>query len=1641
MKSKPISCIGVILILLFCTTTTHSQSFGPFASAVWVSDCNQSNFFNTSGSAADLIGPAGNVFDNTNLGVHTQSSGTLLFHGGQVKTFKNPAPANVCSVQLFYRVYLQSGAPGAYTSISLPFLEDCSAPSFPSGGPCQAGDQKWQRLDAMINLTNRPPGNYVLELYYEVAGSSGSTTLCNETVTLNNGGNNYKAFFSIQSPNLSSTNPSSCFGNQGSITIGGLVAGGSYEVSYTDDGAPVGPLTIVANASGQVVLTGLDKGFYANFALLINGCTTNLFTGVILSDPIFVPTFTPIPPFCAGTTAPVLPSVSNNGMTGTWSPSTVSNTASGTYTFTPAPNQCGFPVTLNITVTPRTIPTFPFGTSRVICAGGSVPTLPNTSTNGVNGTWSPSVVDNNNSGVYTFTPNPGLCASPTTFTVTVNPNIPPTFAFGTNLTICAGGSVPALPTTSDNGITGTWNPATVDNNNSGTYTFTPTAGQCATTAAFNVTVNPNVAPTFSFGSSASICAGGSVPSLPTTSDNGITGTWNPATVDNNASGSYTFTPTAGLCATPFVFNVTINPNIPPTFTFGNSLTICAGGTVPSLPNTSNNGITGTWNPAVADNNNSGTYIFTPTAGLCATTATFTVTVNPNITPTFNFGTSLTICAGQSVPTLPATSGNGITGTWNPATVDNNASGTYTFTPTAGLCAVPTTFSVTVNPNVAPTFAFGSSLNICAGGSVPTLPNTSVNGVTGTWNPATVDNNTSGSYIFTPTAGLCATPFTFTVSVAPNIPPTFTFGSSLTICAGGTVPSLPNTSTNGITGSWNPAVADNNNSGSYIFTPTAGQCAVPFTFTVTVNPNITPAFSFGTSVTMCAGTAAPLLPTTSNNGITGTWSPAVVDNNNSGIYTFTPTAGLCATPTTLTVTVDPNIAPTFGFGSSLTICAGGTVPPLPTTSDNGIAGTWSPASVDNNNSGSYTFTPAAGLCAVPFTYTVTVNPNVTPTFSFGASLTICAGGTVPALPNTSSNGITGTWSPASVDNNNSGTYTFTPTAGLCAVTTTFNVTVNPNVTPTFTFGTSTVICTGGSVPTLPTTSVNGITGTWSPATVDNQVSATYTFTPTAGLCAVPTTFDVTISPTITPTFSFGTSLTICAGATVPSLPANSDNGINGTWNAATVNNQASGIYTFTPTAGQCALPFTFTVTVNPNITPVFIFGTSLTICEGGTVPALPTTSDNGITGTWNPATIDNNNSGVYSFTPTSGLCAVTTTFTVTVNPNVTPVFSFGPSMTICAGSAAPVLPTTSSNGVTGTWSPATVDNQNSGTYTFTPSAGQCVTTGTITFTVTVTPNTIPAFPFNNTLSVCSGDVVPTLPTTSDNGIDGVWSPATVNNQSNGTYIFTPTPIPGQCLATFTLTVTVNPIVTPTFSFGTSRSICIGSSVPSLVLTSDNNIAGAWSPSVVDNQANGVYTFTPNTGECANTTTFTLEVNAIPTIGIRTDTTVRDGALVPSFNFVTSAGATVNWFNTNTAIGLSANGTGPVPAFTAINEGTSPVTATVTATPVIGGCAGSDQTYKITVMPLDKDIFVPNVFSPNADGKNDILLVYGNYIEKVDMHIYNQWGQEIATITDKTQGWDGRHKGNPQPVGVYVYVLKAELRGGKTVNLKGSVTLLR
>ena len=285
--------------------------------------------------------------------------------------------------------------------------------------------------------------------------------------------------------------------------------------------------------------------------------------------------------------------------------------------------------------------------------------------------------------------------------------------------------------------------------------------------------------------------------------------------------------------------------------------------------------------------------------------------------------------------------------------------------------------------------------------------------------------------------------------------------------------------------------------------------------------------------------------------------------------------------------------------------------------------------------------ATNTCSITKTSTITVNVTSGTTPTFTAVAPICSGGSLSALPTTSNNSITGTWSP-SLDNTATKIYTFTPTVGQCATTATLTITLNPLITPTFT--TVSPICSGGILLALPTTSNNSITGAWSPA-LDNTATKIYTFTPTVGQCATTATLTITVNPLITPTFTAVPS--ICSGGSLSALPTISNNSIAGTWSPA-LDNTATKTYTFTPTVGQCATTATLTITVNPLITPTFTAVSP--ICSGGSLSALPTTSNNSIAGTWSPA-LDNTATKTYTFTPTVGQCATTTTLSVTVKSGI------------------------------------------------------------------------------------------------------------------------------------------------------------------------------------------------------------------------------------------------------------------------------------------------------------------------------------------------------------------------------------------------------
>jgi len=285
-------------------------------------------------------------------------------------------------------------------------------------------------------------------------------------------------------------------------------------------------------------------------------------------------------------------------------------------------------------------------------------------------------------------------------------------------------------------------------------------------------------------------------------------------------------------------------------------------------------------------------------------------------PVFNFGT---ICKGTIAPALAST--NGILGSWTllgaPVTsIDTSVVGifNYQFTPNSGQCTgspnyiVPITITDTITPLFTPIAP------VCFG-SVSPLPNTSTNGITGTWSPA-FDSNATHTYTFTPTSGVCPVAVTALVTVLPKA--NFSIGTNY--CIGASAIGLPNHDLNGIVGTWthNGTVVtqlDTSVIGSsdYYFTATLpNTLCEPFVLSVTiVSTTVTPTFSIPSQI--CYGNTAPLLPTTSLNGVVGTWSPSSISATASGNYVFTPNSNQCASSVTVSINVltDCGISITWG----------------------------------------------------------------------------------------------------------------------------------------------------------------------------------------------------------------------------------------------------------------------------------------------------------------------------------------------------------------------------------------------------------------------------------------------------------------------------------------------------------------------------------------------------------------------------------------------------------------------------------------------------------------------------------------------------------------------------------------------------------
>ena len=110
----------------------------------------------------------------------------------------------------------------------------------------------------------------------------------------------------------------------------------------------------------------------------------------------------------------------------------------------------------------------------------------------------------------------------------------------------------------------------------------------------------------------------------------------------------------------------------------------------------------------------------------------------------------------------------------------------------------------------------------------------------------------------------------------------------------------------------------------------------------------------------------------------------------------------------------------------------------------------------------------------------------------------------------------------------------------------------------------------------------------------------------------------------------------------------------------------------------------------------------------------------------------------------------------------------------------------------------------------------------------------------------------------------------------------------------------------------------------------------------------------------------------------------------------------------------------------------------------------DTVTVEVIDCENPIFIPNIFSPNNDGQNDMLYVRSSYVQELTaFRIYNRWGEEVfscrtstpLSVTSFDCGWDGTYHGEPAQQAVYTYYVEAVLLNGETVVKRGNVTLVR
>ena len=813
-------------------------------------------------------------------------------------------------------------------------------------------------------------------------------------------------------------------------------------------------------------------------------------------------------------------------------------------------------------------------------------------------------------------------------------------------------------------------------------------------------------------------------------------------------------------------------------------------------------------------------------------------------------------------------------------------------------------------------------------------------------------------------------------------------------------------------------------GTYIVTVTSGATSVQDTFIVNEPPPFTVSISTSGTTTFCQGDSVILTANAFANSFS--WSTGATTQNitalTSGTYTVTATSATgCTASDNIVVTVNPNPPiPNVSASGGFVFCTGGSVT---LTSDAGAATVWQPSGTSGatyvvSSSGNYTatITDANGCTAASAPIAVNVIAQPIASITPSGPTTFCAGGSVDLSANYP-NGIL--WSNGSTSTSltvtTSGTYSFIVDLGngcvdTSAVTT---VTVNPNPTPTITPSGATTFCAGGSV-TLTSSYANGNAWSSGANTVSINVIASGIFTVTVtdanGCSGVSSAVIVTVNPIpAAPIITPNGPTTFCAGNSV-TLSSNYPSGnmwSNGS-GASSIIVTTSGNYTDTYTdANGCVSPTSsLLVTVNPIPTAAIGAAPNAICLVNNTVVTYVGSAGAGAAYNWNfgggnvisgagqgPYTLNFPAAGNYTVSMSvTELGCTSSNASCSITVYGTPSSSFSISDdTICAGETVDVFYTGSSSAIANyMW--------NVGTGVISSGSGQ----GPVTILI----NT----PGLNTISLVVSENACVSSTTSANVWVNALPQVNISAQPHS-----------GCDSLTTVFNTTTPGVSYLWDLG------------------DGTTSGG--TTVQHFYGNGMFdvslTVTDN-NNCSNTLTLPGYILVLPTpVAAFSYKPTTDSAIDLSAGTVYFTNQSSNATSYIWNFGDGDNSYLMNPYHVYIDTGSYMVT--MWAVNELG-CSDSASAGPFIIKP-NPEFFIPNCFTPNGDGTNDLFQVYGARIAKMEVNIYSRIGEQLYTLNSTEDGWDGTYRNLKLNTGVYVYQGVIQFDSGKKKKVKGDVTILR